>query len=307
MGKTISKLKLINIINNVHSNTISSIKIFPSESLISVSYDKSIKIWDKYFNKIQIIKNAHKTFINYGYIKDEDNFVTCSYDKKIKTWIRNKNKQKENKFKLNQTIENAHENIIHKVIYLINENLISCSEDKTLKIWEKNNNKYQLTTILTHLLSIKSILLLEDKNILLSCGNDGIKFWKKNNLECILYIKKCICINRNALKRIDNDRIIIGGINDSIIIIISLKKKKIIKTFKNGFQCYCICVIKEKGLFIISGIGSEIKIYRSDNYKCIQVIKDEDFEFCLGLTKINGNLIISYGKKNHIKVWSFIK
>ncbi len=49
-------------------------------------------------------------------------------------------------------------------------------------------------------------------------------------------MKKCICINKNALKRIDNDRIIIGGINDSVIIIMSLKKKKLLKHLKMVFN-----------------------------------------------------------------------
>ena len=75
MGKSYPKLKLFNIINNPHSNIISSITTFPSENIISVSYDYSIKIWDQYFNNIQTIKYAHKTFINDVYVKDEDNLM----------------------------------------------------------------------------------------------------------------------------------------------------------------------------------------------------------------------------------------
>ena len=303
MGKSYPKLKLFNIINNPHSNIISSITTFPSENIISVSYDYSIKIWDQYFNNIQTIKYAHKTFINDVYVKDEDNFVTCSYDKKIKTWIRNKKDIKREKFKLNQTIEKAHNSIINKVIYLSNENLISCSEDKTLKIWEKNINKYQLTTVLTHLLPIRSIIFLEDKNLIVSSGLDGIKLWKKHNHEIFFSLKKAICFHKNAIKRIDHDKIIIGGKDNSIVF--SLKKKKIIKEIKNSFECHSICVIQDKKIFVISGQGNDLKVYNINNFKCIQIIKDAHANLILGLSNINNNCIASYGKDKTIKIWSF--
>ena len=82
-------LKLIKTIN-AHDNFITCVSVFPSGNIISVSDDKSIKIWDNNFNLLQNIQNAHKERINYIDIKDENNFITCSYD--IKLWIKNKNK-----------------------------------------------------------------------------------------------------------------------------------------------------------------------------------------------------------------------
>jgi WD40 repeat protein len=43
-----------------HNDKITSISIFPSGNFISVSYDKSIIIYDSNFNIIQIIENAHE-------------------------------------------------------------------------------------------------------------------------------------------------------------------------------------------------------------------------------------------------------
>ena len=40
----------------------------------------------------------------------------------------------------------------------------------------------------------------------------------------IIYIKEAICCHRDACKRIDKERIIIGGDIDGIIKIISIKK-----------------------------------------------------------------------------------
>ncbi len=62
-----------------------------------------------------------------------------------------------------------------------NGNLISCSGDKTVKIWEENNNGYKNIITLYHSDRVFSILLLEDKNILITTGNEGTKFWNTTN------------------------------------------------------------------------------------------------------------------------------
>ena len=73
----------------------------------------------------------------------------------------------------------------------MNKNIISCSNDGTVKIWEENinNNKYQLITSLKHSDTIRSILILNNKNILISSGSDGTKFWNINNFERIFLLK----------------------------------------------------------------------------------------------------------------------
>ena len=284
---------------NPHNKSISSLSNFPSGNIISVSFDKSIKIYDNDLNIIQNISNAHDNFIIYVSIKDENNFVTSSY-KNIKTWIKNK---MNNKFALNQIINNAHDDWINKIIYFSNGNLISCSHDTKIKIWEKdNNNKYQCITILTHNNWVYSILLIEDKNILISSGLDRTKFWNLNNYENIINIQ-AICCNNNALERIDEDRIIIGGKYDGIIKIISINKKKIVKQIKNKFKCFGICIMQEKGIMVIGGRSEEIKIYKTDTYECIKVIEDAHYDIILGINKLNDLLIASYGEDNTIIVW----
>jgi len=297
----INNLKQINSIDNY----IISLYVFPSGNIISILFDKSIKIYDNYFNIIQTIPNGHNDYITYVNIKNEDNFVTYSL-KNIKTWIKIKEKFKE-EYSLNKIINNAHEDWINKVIYNKNLNLISCSDDKSIKIWEEdNNNNYQCITVLRHDDEIYSILLLEDKNILISSGLDGTKFWNLNNYENIFHIKQVICLCNNALNRIDNERIIIGGNIDGIIKIISIKEKTIVKEIKNEFPCLGICIINEKGLFLIGGKSKNIKIYRYDNYECIQIINDAHNDEIYGITELNDNSIVSYGYDKTIKIWSFL-
>ena len=296
-------LKKINSIN-AHSDSIKSVQNFSSGNIISVSKDKSIKIYDSQLNIIQNIQNAHENSITDVSIKDENNFVTCSNDKNIKIW-KKKNKEKK-EYSLHKIINNAHDEWINKVIYCLNGNIISCSEDKTIKIWEENNNnEYQCIKIFTHNDFVTSILLLEDKNILISSGNDGTKFWDLNNYEEIDCFNEVNCFGVNALKRIDNDRIIVGGNDEKIIKIISINERKIIKEIDNEFLCWGICVIEDKRIFLIGGESNDIKIYNSDNYVCIKTINNAHNNYILGINNVNDDKIISYGVDKNLNVWSF--
>ena len=292
----ITQLKLIKSINA--NNFVYSVSIFPSGNIISVSSDQSIKIFDTNYNLIQDIINAHNNCIIYVDVKDENNFVTCSWDKNIKTWIKNKNR-----FIINKIIKNAHKDGINKVIYHLNENLISCSHDNTIKIWEKIKNNYQLITILNHSYWVFSILLLKNKNILISSGLDGTKLWNLNNFELIYYLSEVKCYSWNGLSEIDNDRIIIGS-SDSLKII-SLLEKKVIKEINIGLKCPGIRTIKKKEIFLVGGWSKDLMIYKSEDYKCIHTIKLAHNNCIKGFIELKNDLIASYSGDGIIKIWSF--
>ena len=285
-----------------HSNTVNSISIFPSGKIISVSTDKSIKIYNENFIIEQNIENAHNDTIYYVCIKDENNFVTCSRDKNIKTWIKNSNL-----FIVNKIILNAHNNNITKVIYY-KDNLISCSWDTKIKIWEENNinMNYECVTVLLHSGKITSILLLEDLNYLISSGNDGVKFWNLNNFQNLIYIEQIFCGCWNALCRIDKDRIIIGG-NEDGMKIISIKEKKIIESLENNFTCWAICFIPNMNIILYGGMVNDLYICRSDNYELIQQIKNAHNGNIRGINQLKNGLIASVSEDFKIKIWKIIK
>ena len=296
---TNSNLKKIKTVN-ARIYWINSISVFPSSgNIISVSDDKTIKIYDQQFNEIQTIQNAHNDSIIYVSIKDEKNFVTCSSDKSIKTW-----NKKYNEFKQNIHIENAHDDSINKIIYDSKSNLYSCSWDETIKIWELNNNSYEKSQILLHSNKIYSIILFENKNLLISSGNSGTKIWDLNKLECLTFFKEAECYSNNDLKKIDDDKFIVGG-KDDFITIISINEKKIIKNIDNKFKCWGICVINDKGVFLTGGYSKDIRVYRSDNYECIQIVKDNNNDNINGIIELINGTIATYSDDKSIKIWSF--
>ena len=292
-------LKHINSII-AHEKIINSLSIFPSGNIISVSSDQSIKIFENNTLKIiQHIENAHNNSIIYVSVKDENNFVTCSSDKNIKTWIK-----QNNKFELNKIIENAHEDKIWKVIYY-NNNIISCSDDKTIKLWDENsqNNYYNKTTLKQND-KIISMLLLNDINILVSGGVDGTIFYNLFNFELIINIKDTICGSWNAICRINKDQIIIKGKGVTSLKIISISQKKIIHEIDHQFYCWGINLVKDKGLFLVGGNSEYFKVYRNDNYECIQTVDSKD-SFILGFIELKNGNILSYGHSGIINVWAF--
>ena len=300
-------LKEINSFNphNNESN-INSILSFPSGNLISVSSDRSIKIYDNNFNIIQDIKNAHYYPILNCEIKNENIFATCSFN--IKIWIKNiekKNSKNSYLYKINNVINDPDESSILKILFCLNGNIISCSDNKKIKIWEEvNNNKYICIKILTHSIMITSILILQDKNILISSSLKETKFWNINSYENLIDLNNINCMSSNGLKRIDENRIIIGGDN-GIINIISLNEFNVIFQIENGFKCWGICIIENKGIFLVGGVSKNIKIYRSDNYVCINNIENAHQYSIIGIVQLNDFSIVSYGEKNILKIWSF--
>ncbi len=297
-NKKFPDLKFVNCIK-AHKSYVNSVSIFPSGKIISVSGDKSIRIFDTNLNVIDKIFNAHEQGIFNIDVIDENAFATCSNDL-IKIW-----NKKENTFVVKNTIENAHNEEILKVIHFSNGNLISCSRDKTIKLWGKNNNGYENITTLCHSDRINSILLLEDKNLLISSGLDGTNFWNINNYEKIFYLKETYCGWSEGLKRIDEDKIIIKGKDTNILKIISISQKKVILNVNNPFQCNSICVIKEKGFVLIGGRSKDIRVYRVDTFECIQTIKDAHENDIRGFTQIKDGLVASFSKDKFIKIWSY--
>ncbi len=286
-----------------HKKGITKVSIFPSGNIISISNDLSINIWDNNFNLIQQIDNAHEEYLTYVEIENENNFVTCSDDRSIKFW----NKQY-NIFTLKENIINAHQSGITKVIFIKNkQNLISCSEDETIKVWEKKNkiNKYQCVNIIQLPGWVFSIMDIPDKNLLLVAGPFlGIFFYNNIHFNINFSIKNANCRTNNSVERIDNDRIIVGGRKDCIIKILSISLKKVIKEINNKTHCWGVLVIKNKNIFIVGGYNSiDIKVYNSESYELINVLKNAHNRGIYGFTFLNNKNFISYSLDCLIKIW----
>ena len=89
------------------------------------------------------------------------------------------------------------------------------------------------------------------------------------------------------------------------LLIISLNEKKIIKNIDNKFKCWGICIINDKGVFLTGGYSKDIRVYRSDNYECIQIVKDNNNDNINGIIELINGTIVTYSDDKSIKIWSF--
>ena len=274
---------------------INSMVVFPSKKIAFVSDNYTITLLDQNLNVLANSAKIHDGIIYDINNFDENNFVTCSSDMKIKTWNKNNNK-----IVLVNSIANAHKRTIFKVIYNSKGNIISCAKDNTIKIWKLENGQYININSLDHQNEVNSILLIEDKDILISAGV-GIKFWNLTDKELKLTNKDIKTTWHSGLEKINNDKIIACNDNKSFLIY-SISEFKLIKEIQIDYTCISIKSIEKKNIFFI-GSFSNIYIYRSDNYKLIQIIDNSHNGMISKINEFTDDSIITSSSDSTIKTW----
>ena len=79
--------------------------------------------------------------------------------------------------------------------------------------------------------------------------------------------------------------------------VISIYKKDIIIIINHPFQCKSIYLIEDKGIFLVGGNNKNVKVYRNDNYECIQTIKNVHEKNIYSFIELKNGSIISSSYK----------
>ncbi len=273
------------------------ISLFPTKNYAITNRNGDILIFDDNNNKtLQEIK-AHDKVISCLSIKDDNTFVSCS-EKSIKFWTKSNNS-----FINSNSIFAAHNELIYNVIFYMDNKIISCSNDTNIKIWEFNSNPqtYSLIKTFKNKKGVTSILLLEDLDILVSCGYDGTKFWDLKKDKVIGEFYEVICFGVHSIERINYDNIVVVGININII---NIFNKVIIKEIKCEFLSYSILSLKNKGIFLVGGNSNHFNVYRSDNYEKIEKVHFFN-QYLIGFSNMRNNIITSFHDNDTINYWEF--
>ena len=107
------------------------------------------------------------------------------------------------------------------------------------------------------------------------------------------------------MKRIDDDRIIVGGHSTGELSVISIKEKKIVEKLPDEYGYYGMGVDKNKEYFFVGGEDGIMFIYKIGNYELISVDGNAHSADINGFKTLNDGRIISWGSDNKIKVWSY--
>jgi hypothetical protein len=86
--------------------------------------------------------------------------------------------------------------------------------------------------------------------------------------------------------------------------IISVKEKAIIYTIDNYFDCYGICVINEKNIFLTVGQSHNIRIYDLIHFTFIKEIEKAHSNEICGIERMNNTKIISFSYDKYFCIWS---
>lgn len=295
-----AKLELITMLE-YNMDAVNTIMTTSSNIIISVSNDKSIMLFDYNYRIIQKIENAHNGIIFDISLKDDNNFATCSQDKSIKTWRKSLN----DKYLIDKVLNNIHDNDIHKIEYLKNDTIISGSKDMKIKIWNLINNEYKCTLVLNNNIPIYSLLYSPKENILISAGTMFTRIWDTSNLINPLISQiDVVCHGKNALQKLDDNRVVFGGRFE--IKIISIKEKQVSKKIKSAFLVWAICVIENKQLFICGGVSNDLEIFSSINYENLGLIKNCHNGNLRGISLLNNGKIITGSEDKKTKIWKII-
>ncbi len=270
--------------------------ILPSGRLIYLN-GKSLFIYDTNFNILQT--TDYEELIYNLVIKDENEFLTVDM-KQIKIWNKINNIYKI-RYIINNKIKYNPRYFFHcYAFYDRYNNILSTSMENMIRIWEynKQKNEYQLQSVINDIFVV-GFLLLKDKNILITSGEETI-FWNMNNYNCLISFN-AECINYETLKQINDDRIIVGGGKNYTMKIISISEKKIIKNIKLCSECFDILVFKDKSIFMVFLIknGLFLQFYRNDNLNCIKQITFQMYGI-YNVIKLNKDKLLFYGNEFNI-------
>lgn len=222
-------------------------------SLISSSYDKTIRLWD--LDSAALLKTFKKhdePVLGLVLLNDLYGFCSSSADKSLQFWdietyepkFNYKIEAKINKMLYVNTGENKHTLICACtggfLYWIVN------LETQKLDIKKKNK---------AHNSSINHLFYIQTHKILLTCGNDkSVKIWDINTKE----LAKELIINEDIIiPQIFYDNfndIIITGSSDGFIRIMKIKDYKVIKEIKEDlYEFGFVYWVYEKNVLLISG------------------------------------------------------
>ena len=276
----------------------------PSGNIILGDSNKNIFIYDFNYGETEVNYLFNETDLNDNiqylekfYLENNNNnsFISTS-GKKIIIWNYNGSL-----FEQKIILPENHTDRITKVIYDSKGKLFSCSEDDYIIIWEKKNENYEIKK-LNHRSDVYSILLYEDKNILISYGPYSTIIWNLTDNSNVTISNDSFSESNNGLDKIDDDKFIVLTRNGFSII--SITEKQIIKTItKTNLQYSSLKSFQNKGIFLLGGKWGSIYVYRIDNFELIQTIKNAHNSYIIGFFELQDGQIASYSEKE-IKIWA---
>ena len=179
----------------------------------------------------------------------------------------------------------GHDDRVNKVITLKDNVFASCSNDKKIKIWklkcETSIKIEQLSIIEAHRDWVNSIILLKKHNYLVSgsAGEDNsVKIFDlSDGNKCINVFENVECCSKNSLDSINEEVILVGGLNKVVCLNIITMKEEMSITTDGYVTCF---FIDEKFIRdVLYGFQNKIYLLNLNSRESKPVIRTEG-EIC---------------------------
>ncbi|AFY57121.1 WD40 repeat-containing protein [Rivularia sp. PCC 7116] len=300
-----------------HSDSVKAIKITPNgETLISGSYDRTVKLWDLKTGKLLKTLEGHKeAVISIAITPDGQILASGSNDNTVKIWDLKTGK-------LLRTLNHNKGQITSIAISTDGETLISAGTDKTIKFWSLDNGELQRTLKAETV----SLAMSADGKTLFSGNNDGtIQLFETSSGKLLQTLtppkpenpdfdfQKASAVSSLAVSN-DGKFLVNGGYDDSHqsiketdgnnIKVWNLETGKLIHNFSVGIGGIDAVAISPDGKsFASGGYAYEISLWDIETGKKLRTLSAKQGGVNAIAFSQDGKILVSSSGNKSIKVW----
>jgi hypothetical protein len=246
-----------------HTDWVRCLSFTPdNQTLISGSFDQSIKLWNLADGKmLHDLQDHHKGVFALAVSADGKTLASGSWDETIKLW----------NISSGQLISNlsGHTASVRSLATSPdNQLLVSGSFDNTVRVWQLSTG--DLVKTMMHKEPIAAIALNHTGQILASTGDDGlVKLWSVQTGETIAQLtgnSNCIC----SLAIAPNSTTVVAGTVSGSIVLWSLDPSNVqnsepLQKFKAHSGQINACVFHPSGQYLITGsVDGKARIWSQD-------------------------------------------
>ncbi|MCF4965671.1 serine/threonine-protein kinase [Nostoc sp. CMAA1605] len=289
-----------------HSGKVSSVGISQDgKTLVSGSYDKTIKLWNLATGEEIRTLTGHSKSVNSVAISPDGNTLASGGGEgnAIKLWNMATGEE-------NRPLTGGYFNSVNSIaISPDGKTLASANDGDTIELWNLATGK-QIRTLKGHpenLLSIasfNSVAISPDGKTLASGSDDNtIKLWNLATGELILTLRELFGFVRSVAISPDG-KILASGSSDNTIKLWNLSTGELIRTLRGHSSSVYSVAISPDGKTLASGSAdSTIKLWNLATGEEIRTLKGHSYSVYSVAISPDSKTLVSGSEDNTIKIW----
>ena len=281
-----------------HAKTVTSVSYSPDgKSIVSGSWDHSIKIWDAVTYQLTATLNGHTGAVtSVSYSPDGKFIASGSRDHSINVWDA----------RTHQAVATliGHAGTVTSVSYSPDGNsIVSGGEDQGIKIWDSQTNQ-PLASLTGHSGIVYSVAYNPNGKTFISAGWDGaINVWNAQTYKLIKTLSGQLSVVYSAAFSHDG-KLIIGGRGDGSISI--WKNYRLQQTLKGYSGTVNSVSSHPDGKYIIAGHGDgSINIWDARSFQLSKTLNGHSGTVTSVSFSPNGEEIVSGSGDYLVNTWDF--